>query len=264
MASEHASSMSPRLLSITRRTLATIAFPLLLSIGGMLLLRHYTTPTAVPVASQSSDIDGPSATPEVNIFLGALFLLTVVVPPLVLGEQRIVRQLAVAASAVTPVCLMTVRLIGPNQVHASEWLAVAGVLIAFPLALAGISLMLRHLRFTSAAAAALSVTLGIVWITWPVWASRTWEGRASESTIERLAPYHPGMLIDGQLARGLGSWTTGSVAYGLTDLNQNVMYPVPASVWRGVIAFLVLAGAGFGWGAYREFNGRQRLAPSKS
>ncbi|HSI36718.1 MAG: hypothetical protein ACAI43_03300 [Phycisphaerae bacterium] len=46
---------------------------------------------------------------------------------------------------------------------------------------------------------------------------------------------HPGLAINGQVYRGLGSWIELSVAYHLTELNQSVPYTFPASVWPTVV-----------------------------
>src|SRR4051794_1904405 len=121
-------AMSKPRLSAIRRTLAVVAFPLLLSLVGMLFLRHFTTARGAGSNATSFDIEAPTPAPLVNIFLGALFLLTILIPIVVQAERRTTDQLVAALAAIAPVCLMTATRIDPDQLHFTEWAKVITVI----------------------------------------------------------------------------------------------------------------------------------------
>jgi hypothetical protein len=82
---------------------------------------------------------------------------------------------------------------------------------------------------------ALSVIGGLVWLTWPIWASRTWHGGDSEASVARVIDCHPLFAINAQVTQALGNWTEYSLAYHLTDLAQNVSFSFPQSIWPCVL-----------------------------
>jgi hypothetical protein len=97
----------------------------------------------------------------------------------------------------------------------------------------GLSAALRAIRVSATVSAALAVVVGLAWLTWPIWLSRSWDGEASAPAVARWAAVHPGLVIQ---VPNLGAWPEQSIAYHLTALNQDVSYAAPAGVWKCVLA----------------------------
>jgi hypothetical protein len=174
-----------------------------------------------------------------GVFIGSLLAVTVLVPPMVLAVRgwrgRVVTvMLSVAPPAVA--WLLTAQRTGTTV---GEWVASTGVLLAYALALGGIAAGVRLTRMSDVVSAALTVILGLVWLTWPIWLSPTWDGEASAAGVNRLVAVHPALSVS---LGHLGHWAEQSLAYHLTDLNQNVSYHPPRSVgW--CVSFHALLGA---------------------
>jgi hypothetical protein len=123
-----------------------------------------------------------------------------------------------------------------------EWGASSAVLLAYAIALAGIVMALPLLRLSAIVSAALTVVLGLAWLTWPIWLSRTWSGEASAAWVNRLVIVHPALSVS---LPHLGHWDEQSLAYHLTDLNQSVPYAPPHTVWICVLVHALIGVALF-------------------
>ena len=176
-----------------------------------------------------------SAGPTLGVFLGPLVFVTILVPPLAMAEEVSVNRLIALTALLLPFCLMWILVRTRAEVLAGECLASSVVLVAYAVALLGLSVGLRMLRLPALASAALSVTAGLVWLTWPIWASRTWHGGDSEASVGRVVACHPLFAINAQVTQSLGNWTEQSLAYHLTDLAQNVSFSFPQSIWPCVL-----------------------------
>ena len=84
-----------------------------------------------------------------------------------------------------------------GAIATSEWPACAGVLGAYGLAMLGATAMLRWLGIPAVGAAALSVTLGLFWLSWPVWLSAV----LTDLTVRVLVPLSPVLAINGEFDR---------------------------------------------------------------
>jgi hypothetical protein len=207
-------------MSVTRRLLSVALAPLIFSlIGG--------------VACYAS------AGPSLGLFLGGLIIVTLLVPPLTLSESPTANRLIILGSIILPLCaiwLFATFLSVPEQrPRISEWLAACAILIAYAIALAGLSATLRLTTRSAIPSAALTVIIGLAWLTWPIWASSTWSGGASETAVARGIAIHPAVAINGQLSRPLGNWTEQSLAYHLTELGQSVNFILPQSAWPCIL-----------------------------
>ncbi len=207
-------------MSVTRRLLSVALAPLLfVMIGG--------------VACYAS------AGNSLGLYLGVLIVLTLLIPPLTLTESLSANCLIVLGAILLPlcvVCLLPTILSDPEQRPLiSEWLAVCLLVIAYATALAGLSAILRLATRSAILSAALTVTIGLTWMTWPIWASSTWKGGESEAAVARGIALHPAMAVNGQFSRALGNWTEQSVAYHLTELGQSVNFILPQSIWPCVL-----------------------------
>jgi len=176
-----------------------------------------------------------SAGPTLGLFLGPLIFVTILVPPLAMAEEVSVNRLIAVTALLLPFWLMWIVFSRRAEVHVDECLASCVVLTAYAVAIVGLSVGLRMLRLPALVSAALSVTAGLVWLTWPIWASRTWHGGESEASVGRVVACHPLFAINAQVTQSLGNWTEQSLAYHLTDLAQNVSFSFPQSIWPCVL-----------------------------
>lgn len=216
-------------MSVIRRLLSVVLFPFLVAL--LSAIACYLV-----------------AGPSLGIFLGGLLLITFLVPPLAMAEASVInRLLAVGIFALTIVAIWLYAAIR-SETKVIEWAGASTVLLAFAIALAGLASGLRLARCSPIVAATITVILAIAWLTWPIYMSRTWDGESSEAGVDRLIVLHPGMAINAQVSK-LGAWTGQSVAYHLTDLQQNVMYSLPHNYWPCVLFNCILGGAllGLSW-----------------
>jgi hypothetical protein len=231
-------------MSVTRRLLSVALAPLFFSlIGGIACYA--------------------SAGPTLGLFLGGLIIVTLLVPPLTLAEPLSANRLIIVSAILLPLCaiwLLASFMPDPEQrTRITEWLAACAILIAYGIALAGLSAIFRLTIRFAIPSAALTVIIGLAWLTWPIWASSTWSGGASEPAVARGISVHPGMAINGQLSRPLGNWTEQSLAYHLTELGQSVNFILPQSPWpcillHGLIGIPLLILAHFLEGRERPWN----------
>ena len=167
-----------------------------------------------------------------GVYIGALLAVTLLIPPTVSASQRSFDRRLIVWLVVAPLAaawLSTARRTGTTM---GEWGASSAVLLAYAIALAGIVSALPLLRLSAIVSAAMTVVLGLAWLTWPIWLSRTWNGEASAAWVNRLVVVHPALSVS---LPHLGHWDEQSLAYHLTDLNQSVPYAPPHSVWVCVI-----------------------------
>jgi hypothetical protein len=114
--------------------------------------------------------------------------------------------------------------------------------------------------------AALTVIVALAWLTWPIWLSRAFDGDASAGWVDKAAAVHPALSIN---IPNLGVWSEQAIAYHLTDLNQNVPYSPPKTVWgavllHGAIAVVLLGLVGWrsGRASLRATRGLREGEPS--
>jgi hypothetical protein len=180
-----------------------------------------------------------SAGPTLGLFLGGLIIVTLLIPPLTLSEALSASRMITLSATLLPLCviwLVATFMSDPEQrPHITEWLAACAILIAYAIALAGLSVAFRLTIRSAIPSAALTVIIGLAWLTWPIWASSTWSGGASEVAVARKIAVHPGLAINGQLSRPLGNWTEQSLAYHLTELGQSVNFILPQSAWPSIL-----------------------------
>jgi hypothetical protein len=170
-----------------------------------------------------------------GLFLGGILLLTLYLPALSFSAQSPVRWTApVAASA--GVGLVWLLATTTADVTWGEWLRCVLVLGAYAWCLTGISVLLNTVRIPAALAAGITLIIGLLWLTWPVWLS-AW---LTQALANCLVPANPLLAINGIL-RHLGTWDHGSLAYSsLTVLNQDIAYHLPRSIWPAVLLHLGL------------------------
>jgi hypothetical protein len=195
-------------MSATRRLLSAALAPLLLS-------------------SVSAIACYLSAGASLGTFLGGVIMVTLLVPPLVAAVEDWRTVLVVMGAILLPIWGVWLGVTVNSQVYVREWLGCCAVLAAYATALTGLAVGLRLTRLPAVPCAAIVTVLGLAWLTWPIYMSRSWEGTSSADVVSFFAKLHPGLVINGQVFRALGLWTEQSIAYRLTDLSQDVPYSLP-------------------------------------
>jgi hypothetical protein len=220
-------------MSVTHRILSAAAFPFLLS--ALAAIGCYA-----------------SAGASLGLVLGALFLLTLIVPPVAAAERLSANRLIALSAALLPMWVAWALAASRTETRFAEWRECAEILTGYAIALAGLAVGFRMLRWSAAVSAALAVVIGLAWMTWPVWLSPTWDGEASAPGVARLVACHPGMAANGVLFRQFSPWSEQSVAYHLTDLSQDVPYALPDSPWPCTLLHAILGAALLALAAWAE------------
>jgi hypothetical protein len=184
-----------------------------------------------------------------GLFLGAILLLTLYMPGLSLAGHSALRWIApVAASA--GVGLVWLFAISGADVTWGEWVRCCLVLGAYAWCLTGFVVLLSAARIPAALSAGITLLLGLLWLTWPVWLS-PW---LTQGLADWLVPANPLLAINGVL-RHLGTWDHGSLAYSsLTVLNQDISYHLPRSIWPAVLSHLGIGTTPIGISAWRRLT----------
>jgi hypothetical protein len=186
---------------------------------------------------------------NLGALIGGVVMTTLLVPAAVLANEHPRDRLLTLLLTVMP--LLTLWLIAARRTETSwaEWAGSSAVLVSYAMALAGLAVGMRAARLSATVSAALTVVLGLAWLTWPIWLSRTWNGEASAPAVNRWIAVHPVLSVS---LPHLGHWAERTIAYHLTDLNQSVSYAPPRSVWTCVLVHGALGASLFGLTAYRR------------
>jgi hypothetical protein len=165
------------------------------------------------------------AGPSLGIFFGGLFVATFLTPAGVLCGKAAasVGGLAAVVAPVVGVWMFTATKTSNTPAELGEAVC---VLLTYSIAIAGIALILARVRVPVIFASAAVIVLGLAWLTWPVWLSVPLVGRGYDRLVQDLVMAHPPLTINGILV-GEPAWTERSVAYHLTDLNQDVPIRLP-------------------------------------
>jgi hypothetical protein len=191
-----------------------------------------------------------------GVFIGSLLAVTILVPPTVLAVAGLRKRLVTVTMSVGPLALLWLLTAQRTGTTVGEWAASTTVMVAYALALAGVAVGLQRARLSAVVSAALTVVIGVAWLTWPIWLSPTWDGEASANRVNGFVALHPALSVS---LPHLGQWAEQSLAYHLTDLNQNVPYHPPQTVWgcvvfHGLVALVLI-------GLSRIFSSRNVQAP---
>ena len=169
-----------------------------------------------------------------GLFFGAVVIVALITPPLVLAHDDFILQSVVVAAVVDGVALPCLVAVTDPAVSLLDFVRAYLLLAAWGAALWGIADVLRRARMPPACAGALAVVIALAWPAWPVWLSPWVAGR--ETLVSWLVAPHPLLALDGAL-RHLGpAWTERHLMYTrLTVLNQDVFYSLPGGVARATL-----------------------------
>jgi len=169
--------------------------------------------------------------PTLGLFLGSLLLTTLITPPLILAADARRSWIAAAAIVVGMGAVWAIAIL-PADISTLEWLACCLVLASYILALAGIANLFVAARLSRSLAAGLTILLGLLWLTWPVWLS-PW---LTQPMSDWLVPANP-IFATNAVLKHLGTWDRAPLAYrALTVLNQDIPYRLPGSIAGACVA----------------------------
>jgi hypothetical protein len=166
-----------------------------------------------------------AAGPTLGLFIGGFFIATFLVPTCGIFPAAI----PIAAIWFVPV-IKTPDTLG-------QWAELCLALLAYSIALSGISQLLRRARISESLATAIPITIGLAWLTWPIWLSPQF-GHLSSRFVNDLVNLHPPLVANGVLTAE-PPWPERTIAYHLTRLNQDIPMRLPTNA----IACIVLHGA---------------------
>jgi hypothetical protein len=174
---------------------------------------------------------------SLGLFFAGIFVCALLVPPVTVAEEDWAHGLLAAGGAWLGVSLVWLevtlrgRLPGYAYPEITDTLACVVIAAAFVLALAGIAILLCHVRVPRALASFLTTLLALAWLAWPVWAS-PWLG-GHDRLVAALVGPHPMLAINAVLQH-MGLWNQQPLAYNLTVLNQDAYFPLPRSILPAV------------------------------
>ena len=184
-----------------------------------------------------------------GLFFGGLFVATFLTPAGVLQQKNLVAAIGGLIAVVAPVAGVWLIAVFESADTFGQWIETTMVLAVYALAIGGIALALTRAKLPPVFASALAILLGLAWLSWPVWLSTALVRGGFSGTVQHLVWLHPPLAINGILTAE-PAWTERSLAYHLTDLNQDVPIRLPSNAWpcvaiHGVMA-LIFWWVGFG------------------
>jgi hypothetical protein len=171
-------------------------------------------------------------------YLAGFFILGVLLPPLVLTNDRLKPRLFILVSIPAGIGIGWL----VSGIALMQTVRCFAVLFGCAALVGGVSTALTRFRITPLAASAMTVLIALLWLTWPVWLSPYF----GDAIVDRLVPIHPLFAINGVLVN-FGTWSHMPIAYReLTTLGQDVPYSLPMSIWPSVFVHL-LPGIALWW-----------------
>ncbi len=175
-----------------------------------------------------------------GLFLGGFFVATFLVPAAAVTSGKLIHVLDGAAAIVIGIGMIWLVAVIKSAASGAEWLLVVLTLASYALALAGLGRMLARLGINHVMVNAAGILIGFAWLTWPVWLAPHLGG--SDRAVNILVSIHPPLAANGILSNE-PPWTERTIAYQLTNLNQDVPLRLPTSA-APCIVFHLMLGAG--------------------
>ena len=166
-----------------------------------------------------------AAGPTLGLFIGGFFVAAFFSP---------------LAPLITTIAIAAVWLIAVPSHTLWQWTQLTAALVAFSFFLHSTTRLAVRFHFPNSLSQSLAITIGLVWLTWPLWLSPQITHLPSNSLIQTLVNLHPPLVANGVL-RNEPPWTEKTVAYQLTNLNQDIPISLPANA-AACIAFFAVAG----------------------
>jgi hypothetical protein len=171
---------------------------------------------------------------SLGLFFGGLFVVTFLTPAAILGQKNLRGVICGLAAVAGPIAAIWLIATLKTSDALGHWIAATAVLVTYALSIAGIAALSNRCKLPEIVAAALTIVIGLAWLTWPVWLSATLETSGAKGAVENIVNIHPPLVINGILTR-TPAWTEMSLAYHLTNLNQDVPVRLPNSAVACVV-----------------------------
>jgi|GEM_PF-2828254 len=195
---------------------------------------------------------------NLGMTIGGLFSAAVVVPMMAGGSNGIRRRIILALSLTAGVAIVWLTLIGSSAATVNEWVGITFVLAAFSVAVAGLEFFLSKLTPSrSIVGQALTVVFALAWLSWPLWGNGV--------AAAWIVPIHPPLVLNGILVF-TQPWTEQTIAYHLTNLDQDVPIRLAATPLPCVLTHLAAATVFFtaGYGVCRLLAGTRSGAKTRA
>jgi len=166
---------------------------------------------------------------SLGLFFGGLFVVTFLTPAGVLQQKSLAAAMGGLIAVVAPVAGVWLITVFETADTFGQWIEATMVLAVYALAIGGIGLGLARAKLPAVFAAGLAILVGLAWLTWPVWLSGALVRAGFGGMVQNLVWLHPPLVINGILT-GEPAWTERSLAYHLTDLNQDVPIRLPGNI----------------------------------
>ncbi len=188
-----------------------------------------------------------------GLFLAAPILLSILLPPLIATRSTIRQQLLTLSATLLPwyIFWFVIKWLTfpfqqrpvslPLSGYWGEWMGSVIVLSAFAATLSAFTSLLSAIRLPRWLIPALITPLALAWLTWPIWTSPFWTGAENQPSLEPLLFVNPAINLNGMVYKQYGGWMEQSVAYHLTNLNQDVPFSFPRTLWPMVLWHLGFA-----------------------
>jgi hypothetical protein len=187
---------------------------------------------------------------SLGLFIGGLFVATFLIPAGVLEMGNLPKAIGGLAAVVAPIAMFWILPVLKGADTPGQWVQSIIVLIAYSGTIGGIALLLTRVGSLVIFSAAAAIVIGVAWLTWPIWLSPILVKNGSGGIIQDLVSISSPLTINGILTRE-PAWTERSIAYHLTNLNQDVPIQLPTSVRtcaavHGIAAIVLWFAASFG------------------
>jgi hypothetical protein len=177
------------------------------------------------------------------LFFGGFFILTPLLPQMLLSQSSGWNRLAIASCVVGGILIAWLIAVGGSELISFSQCARCGcVLIAYAMLLAGVTLILVRIRLNALLASAITTIAAMAWLTWPVWLVPNLSATHIDQIVAALVRFHPLFAVNGVLMN-LGAWSHWTIAYReLTTLGQDIPYSLPQSTLPACAAHLIAGG----------------------
>ncbi len=172
---------------------------------------------------------------NLGLFLGGLVLCAMLAPYAAALWDRPRHGLIAAACVAHVIAANWLWAVWADPaVHLRSWLGMYGVMIGVVLLEASLVAVLHRAGLRSTSAAGLTVILGLLWLTAPIWLFPHLQTPGLLSWMQRLINIHPVFAINS--AAPLSIWPEMPIAYTLMNLNQDVPYTLPTNPIAAILA----------------------------
>jgi hypothetical protein len=168
---------------------------------------------------------------SLGTFFAGFILAATLIPSISLIEARFLPRLFQSCAAVDGIVLIWFFAATTNAVSIIQWICLAGLLIAWMVALFGVASVLERAIRSPIPAAAITTSLALLWLAWPIWFHQEYKF---------LVQIHPLLALNG-IVPHLGLWQEQPIAYRwLMTLGQDVSYGLPRSILPSAAVHAVL------------------------